>query len=160
MLTTKRPDTNTYVPEFLARTDDTLLKHSYRYRSGSARKIEARKPVIRTNPLSPEELDGAFLTSIEDSVSWGRDNDAVALVYKHLNSLMRSQQFNRVDSLLLHAPLPKLTLNVIVGFLAITWGAKEKLDSDVRGGYVERAKPFMEVFRTPEHVQRLLRRFA
>ena len=88
------------------------------------------------------------------------DNEAAALVYRHINNLLRNGHFELVDRLLIMVDPSRASINVLLSFLAITWGAKSKLNETVRQNYIRRVRPRMESIKPAQYTSELLQRFG
>lgn len=70
-----------------------------------------------------------FLTQAADMQSEGKVHAALGLIYRHMDSEMRSGHFDRISRVLSGVDVARYSVEILIGLLTATLPAKDQLDS-------------------------------
>lgn len=101
-----------------------------------------------------------FLDTIYKLSELNDTNGATSLVYSHVDSLLRSNRFSEVDDIFLAAEPMRLTMDAVIGLLAISWRAKPHLNCETREAYSDQVWKRAMQTGEEEYVAEALDRFS
>lgn len=112
-------------------------------------RLDATLEIIRRR----EESAGRWLDDVYSLVDQGKSEQAVDLLYEHVDDLLLAEDFKRCDALLQTVDLKRLDSNLMVSLLTMTAPAKAALP--YRASLLQRARKALETI-APGRADRLL----